>query len=364
MINTSPRRLLYRFHIDPTLLGGCLLLCAIGFVTISSAIELDPNMLLRQGIRLLIGLCVMIALAQIPPSQLAQWAPWLYGVGLILLVGVMVAGTGEGAQRWLKLGPLRFQPSEFMKLFVPMVLAWYLQDKPLPPRLRYLFVAALLIAVPIFLVVKQPDLGTALLIAAAGGAVLFLAGLSLKLLILVALGLAGVAPLLWPLLHDYQRQRLITLLDPEQDPLGKGYHIIQSKIAVGSGGLYGKGWLHGTQSHLEFLPEHSTDFIFAVFCEEFGFIGVLVLFGIYVFVILRGLKIVLQAPGIFARLLGGSLILTFFVYIIVNTGMVVGQLPVVGVPLPFISYGGTSLVTLMASFGILMAIHTHKKSIY
>jgi rod shape determining protein RodA len=276
----------------------------------------------------------------------------------------MWAGTGEGAQRWLDLGPIRFQPSEFMKLFVPMAIAWYLADRWILPSFRHILVAVFLIGLPVLLVVKQPDLGTALLIAAAGAAVLFLAGLGIKFLGLVILGLAAAAPLLWHLLHDYQRQRLITLLDPMKDPLGTGYHIIQSKIAVGSGGLYGKGWLNGTQSHLEFLPEHFTDFIFAVFCEEFGFMGVLVLLGVYLFVILRGLEIALKAKDTFARLLAGSLTLTLFVYVFVNTGMVVGQLPVVGVPLPFISYGGTSLVTLMASFGILMSIRTHKKPIY
>lgn len=361
---TTSRKLVYRLHVDPPLLGGCFLLCAIGFVTIASAVELNPDMLLRQGMRLLIGLTVMISLAQVPPSRLANLAPWLYGLGLLLLVGVLFAGTGEGAHRWLDLGPIRFQPSEFMKLFVPMAIAWYLADKRPPPDLLHILVAALFIGLPVALVVKQPDLGTALLIAAAGVAVLFLAGLSIKLLSLTILGLAGSAPLLWQLLHDYQRQRLITLLDPEKDPLGAGYHIIQSKIAVGSGGLYGKGWLNGTQSHLEFLPEHFTDFIFAVFCEEYGFMGVLVLLGVYLFVILRGLQIALNAKDTFARLLAGGLTLTLFVYVFVNTGMVVGQLPVVGVPLPFISYGGTSLVTLMASFGILMSIRTHRKLIY
>jgi rod shape determining protein RodA len=248
-----------------------------------------------------------------------------------------------------------------MKLAVPLMVAWYLADRPLPPNGRHLATGLLIIAVPVALIAKQPDLGTALLVAASGVFVLLLAGVRWKYVLLLIVLVAACAPLFWYMLHDYQQMRILTLLDPERDPLGSGYHIIQSKIAIGSGGVYGKGWLNGTQSHLEFLPERSTDFIFAVFSEEFGFIGVLFLLGIYAFIVARGLYIATQAQDTFTRLLSGSLILTFFVYTFVNTGMVTGLLPVVGVPLPLISFGGTSMVTLLASFGIIMSIHTHRK---
>jgi rod shape determining protein RodA len=273
----------------------------------------------------------------------------------------MFYGTGKGAQRWLDLGGFRFQPSEVMKLAVPLMAAWYLKDRTLPPDLRRVVITSIIIIVPAMLIARQPDLGTALLICASGFFILFLAGISYRLiggLLFVSLVLA---PLLWWRMHDYQRQRVLTMFDPEKDPLGSGYHIIQSKIAVGSGGLYGKGWLNGTQSNLQFLPERSTDFIFAVFCEEFGFIGVLVLMAAYAFVVIRGIYMAVDAQDTFSRLLAGSLILTLFIYIFVNMGMVVGRLPVVGIPLPLVSYGGTSLVTLMAGFGILMSVHTHRR---
>lgn len=281
---------------------------------------------------------------------------------MALLVAVLAVGDiSMGAQRWLDLGVVRFQPSEIMKLAVPMMVAWYLADHHLPPDGLRLIVTALIVVIPTLLIAKQPDLGTALLVASAGTFVVFLSGIRWRYILLLAVLAAAAAPALWYLLHDYQRQRVLTFLDPENDPLGAGYHIIQSKIAIGSGGIYGKGWMNGTQSHLDFLPERTTDFIFAVFGEEFGMIGILLLLLLYLIIVLRCLYIATQAQETFTRLLAGSLGLTFFVYMFVNMGMVTGLLPVVGVPLPLISYGGTSLVTLLAAFGILMSIHTHRR---
>ena len=349
-------------HLDPPLLTALILLCGIGLIILYSATSQDPDQLRRQMIRLGLAFVVLFVLAQVPPDQLRRWSPWLFVVGVLMLVGVLVFGdVGKGARRWLDLGLFRFQPSELVKLTVPMMVAWYVAQTPLPPSWKRLVIASVLVALPVVLIAKQPDLGTALLVASAGVFVVFLAGMSWRLIgALVALG-GALAPVAWYLMRPYQRQRVITFLDPESDPLGAGYHIIQSKIAIGSGGLYGKGWLNGTQSHLEFLPERTTDFIFAVLAEEFGLIGVVLLLALYLFIILRGLYIASQAQDAFTRLLSGSLILVFFVYLVVNTGMVTGILPVVGVPLPLVSYGGTSLVTIMASFGILMSIHTHRK---
>jgi rod shape determining protein RodA len=356
-------RLLVRgLHLDLPLLAALVLLALVGLVILYSSSGRNIDMVLGQLMRLGIAFTVMFVLAQIPLHHIERWVPWLFGVTLALLFGVLLFGeTGKGAQRWLDIGLLRFQPSEMMKLAVPLMVAWYLADRPLPPSARHLSMAALIIVVPVLLIAKQPDLGTALLIAASGVIVLLLAGVRWKYVALLILAVSACAPLLWYMLHDYQRMRVLTFLNPERDPLGSGYHIIQSKIALGSGGVYGKGWLNGTQSHLEFLPERSTDFIFAVFGEEFGFIGILFLLAIYAFIVVRGLYIASQAQDTFTRLLSGSLILTFFVYTFVNTGMVSGLLPVVGVPLPLISFGGTSMVTLMASFGIIMSIHTHRK---
>ena len=351
-----------RLHLDLPLLSGVLLLCGLGLVVLYSASGSNGDMVIRQAIRIAIGLGFMVGLAQIPPRQLSRWSPWLYLLGLLLLLVVMLVGDlGKGAQRWLDLGILRFQPSEMMKIVVPLCAAAYLNEKALPPRFLHVLLAAALFVLPAILIARQPDLGTALLIAASGVFVLFLAGMRWRLILAALLIVLISTPVLWMMMHGYQRQRVLTLLDPSSDPLGAGYHIIQSMIAVGSGGIYGKGWLNGTQSHLEFLPERSTDFIFAVLCEEFGFIGALLLFCGYAFLVLRGLYIAVEAQDTFARLLAGSLTLTFFFYIFVNTGMVIGELPVVGVPLPLVSYGGTSLVTLMAGFGILMAVHTHRR---
>lgn len=356
------RPLWLRAHLDLPLLFGVLVLIGAGLVILYSAGGQDLDLLYRQGIRLGLAFIVMILLAQVPPRHYQVWAPWLFGVGLFLLVAVLLVGVvGKGAQRWLDLKLFRFQPSEIMKVAVPMMMAWFLADKPLPPGKWPLVLAGLIITVPVLLIAKQPDLGTSLLIASAGMFALFLAGMSWALI--GSLGLLGVmtAPLLWYAMHDYQRDRVLTFIDPERDPLGAGYHIIQSEIAIGSGGLYGKGWLNGTQSHLDFLPERSTDFIFAVHGEELGLLGALLLLSVYVFIVLRGLYISNQAQDAFCRLLGGSLTLTFFVYFFVNIGMVTGILPVVGLPLPLVSYGGTSLVTLLSAFGMLMSIHTHRK---
>ena len=357
------RRFFYRFHIDLPLLIGILLLSAMGMVVLYSAGGQDIALINRQVVRLSLALIVMLIIAQINPGTLKFWAPWLFAIGLIMLVAVLLFGeVGKGAQRWLNLGFFRFQPSELMKIAVPIMTAWYLAEAALPPRGSRLVFATIIVIVPTLLIAKQPDLGTSLLIASSGVFVLLLSGLRLKLILSVLALMAASAPIFWNyLLHGYQRQRILTFLNPESDPLGSGYHIIQSTIAIGSGGLYGKGWLNGTQSHLDFLPERSTDFIFAVFSEEFGFLGILLLLAIYIAIIVRGIMIAVNAQDSFSRLVAGSITLTFFVYVFVNIGMVSGILPVVGVPLPLISYGGTSMVTIMAAFGILMSIQTHRK---
>ena len=306
----------------------------------------------------------MFVLAQVSPRHLYFWTPWLYASGILLLIAVLLFGdVAQGAQRWIRVGPLNFQPSEMLKICVPMMVAYYIGGRALPPSFLRVLVAGVLVAVPTLLIARQPDLGTALLIACSGIFVLLLGGISVRLIAACTIVASASAPVMWYLMHDYQRQRVLTFLNPEQDPLGAGYHIIQSKIAIGSGGTYGKGWLNGTQSQLDFLPERSTDFIFAVFSEEFGLSGVLVLIASYLAVVFRGLFIASQAQDSYARLLAGSLVLTFFVYVFVNIGMVSGLLPVVGLPLPLLSYGGTSLVTVMAAFGILMSVHTHRRLI-
>ncbi len=350
-------------HLDVPLLTGILLLCGYGLFVLYSATGEDWGQIERQGARMGLGLLLMTAVAQFSPSRLRHWSPVLYGLGFMLLVAVLIAGEiGKGAQRWLDLGFFRFQPSELAKLAVPMMVAWFLAERPLPPHWLRLIGAAVLILLPVLMIAKQPDLGTSLLVAAAGLFVVFLAGLSWRFILLMVVVAVPVALAMWEWgMHDYQRNRVLTFLDPERDPLGTGYHIIQSMIAIGSGGLYGKGWLEGTQSHLEFLPERHTDFILAVVSEELGFNGVALLFSLYLFVVMRGLFIAVRAQDAFGRLLAGALSLVFFLYVFVNAGMVSGLLPVVGVPLPLISYGGTSLVTLMVSFGILMSIHTHRK---
>ncbi|MEM7210220.1 MAG: rod shape-determining protein RodA [Pseudomonadota bacterium] len=347
---------------DYPLLYSLLTLGLLGFVVLYSASGENIDVIYRQAIRFAIGFFVMFLMAQITPDTFRHWSPWCYVAGMLLLIAVLFFGeTGKGAQRWLDIGFVRFQPSELMKLAVPMMIAWFVSERPLPPRFTWLLGAVGLILLPALLIAQQPDLGTALLISAAGFFVLFLAGMRWRLLLGIGgLGLASL-PVLWHFMRDYQRTRVITVLNPESDPLGAGYHIIQSKIAVGSGGTFGKGWLNGTQSHLDFLPERSTDFIFAVFGEEFGFVGAIAMIALYLFIVARGLYIAATAQGSYSRLLAGSLSLTFFIYLVVNLGMVIGLLPVVGVPLPLVSYGGTSIVTLLAGFGILMSAQAHKR---
>jgi len=348
-------------HLDIWLLLMLLLLCGFGLVILYSASGQDMGYVSRQAIRMGAGLFVMVVLAQLSPRFLARWAPWLYGAGIGLLVCVLLFGVGaKGAQRWIALPGFRFQPSEIMKLVLPMTIAWYLASRPLPPSLKHTFVSLVMVAIPTVLIMKQPDLGTSLLIASSGIFVLLFSGIRWRY-IFGALGVAGAAlPGLWAVMKDYQKQRVLTFLDPESDPLGSGWNIIQSKIAIGSGGVTGKGWLDGTQSQLDFLPESHTDFIIAVIAEELGLTGVVLLLLLYLCIIARGLLIAAQAQDGFGRLLAGSVILTFFVYVLVNMGMVSGLLPVVGVPLPMVSYGGTSIVTLMAGFGILMSVHSHR----
>ena len=349
-------------HIDGFLLGALLLLMGLGLTVLFSASGQDPAKVASQLTNMAVALGLMWAVAKVPPQHIARFALPLYVAGLVLLVGVALFGeVSHGARRWLHIGVTRIQPSELMKIAVPMMLAWFFEKREKTLNLKDYSVAAVLLALPVGLIVKQPDLGTALLIAASGFYVLFLAGLSWRILGGLLLTFALSAPVLWSLLHDYQRQRILTLIDPTQDPLGAGYHTIQSTIALGSGGLFGKGWLNGTQTHLDFLPERTTDFIFAVFAEEFGLLGNLILLLVYLLIIGRGMLIAAKAPTLFSRLLAGSITLTFFTYAFVNMGMVSGILPVVGVPLPLVSYGGTSLVTLLLGFGILMSIQTHKK---
>ncbi|MFW5443850.1 MAG: rod shape-determining protein RodA [Methylococcaceae bacterium] len=354
--------LLRSLHIDIPLFIGLFLVCALSFLILYSAGGQDINVLIRQGTRIGVAFVLMIVLAHINPQQFHRHSAILYILGVLLLLGVLFFGQiGKGAQRWLDLGFFRFQPSEMIKVTTPMMIAWYLSGYTIPPKPKQLFIAAVLIIIPTLLIAKQPDLGTSLLVASSGAAVLFFAGLSWRFLSISVAVLASLTPVLWHFMHAYQKARVLTLLNPEADPLGKGYHIIQSKIAIGSGGLHGKGWLGSTQAKLDFLPESSTDFIFAVYAEEFGLSGCLGLLLLYLLIISRCLYIAVQAQDTYSRLLAGSLTFTFFVYIFVNIGMVIGILPVVGVPLPLISYGGTSMVTLLSSFGILMSIHTHRK---
>ena len=356
--------LAWRLHLDSPLLAALLTLTLGGLLVLYSASGEHSGTVIRQGVRIGGGFLALLILAQIPPRTYRFWAPAVYVFGLALLVLVLFFGTeAKGAKRWLIIpGVGGFQPAEVMKLAVPAMAAWYLSRQALPPRFRDVALVLILIAVPVALIARQPDLGTSLLVAAAGLVVLFVAGLSWRLIGGSALLLAIAAPLMYMfVLHDYQRRRVDTFLNPEADPLGAGWNIIQSKTAIGSGGLNGKGWLNGTQSRLDFLPESSTDFILAVLGEEFGLIGVLFLLTLYLFIVGRSLAISWQAQQTFGRLLAASLAMTFFIYVFVNIGMVSGLLPVVGVPLPLVSYGGTSIVTLLASFGVIMSIHTHRR---
>jgi len=354
-------RALRFLHLDGWLLVGIGGVLLISLLALYSAEGQQLTELLDQVARMLVAFGALLFMAQISPSWLRRGSPLIYALGIVLLLMVMATGDiGKGAQRWLDLG-VRFQPSEIMKLGLPMTLCWLLHDRPLPPSFGVLLVVVVLLVVPVGLIAEQPDLGTAILIVLSGAVVIFLAGLGWKYIAAIGALTGAAMPALWLVMHDYQRKRVLTLLDPESDPLGAGYHIIQSKIAIGSGGIFGKGWLNGTQGQLEFLPERHTDFIFAVIGEEFGLLGALALLLLYLLIVGRGLYIAAGAPDTFSRLLAGSLSITFFFYVFVNTAMVMGMIPVVGVPLPLVSAGGTSMVTLMAGFGILMSIQTHRK---
>ena len=357
-------RVLLELRIDGPLVVGLSLIALYGLVVLYSASGESLPTVLRTVARLLLGAIAMLLLARIDPNFLRRSTPWVYAAGCLLLLIVAAIGhVGMGAQRWLNLGLFRFQPSELMKLAVPMMCAWYMHERPLPPSVAGLAAMSALILVPVALVAMQPDLGTAALIAIAGALVIVLAGLRVRVM-LGLLGLAAAAAWFgWSFMHDYQRKRVLTFLNPQTDPLGAGYHIIQSQIAIGSGGVFGKGWMNGSQAQLEFLPERSTDFIFAVVGEEFGLLGLLLLLLLYVFVVGRAIYLATQTQDTFARLLAGSLALTFFVYVFINAGMVTGLLPVVGVPLPLVSYGGSSVVTVLAGFGILMALYSRRKLI-
>lgn len=355
--------ILESFHLDIWLIVGIVLLIMVSALIVFSASGGDANVLKRHLIRASFAFMLMLAFAQIPPNLMRVYTPWLFGLGMIMLISVLVFGEfGKGAKRWLELGFFRFQPSELMKLVLPMMIAWLFAHDTFPPPGKKMIVGIFLVLFTAGLIIVQPDLGTATLIAMSGLFVIFFAGLSWKWIASALSIIAASLPIVWHFyMYDYQKQRVMTFLNPESDPLGSGYHIIQSKIAIGSGGIEGKGFMGSTQAHLEFLPESTTDFIFSVLAEEFGLIGVALLLLLYTLVIARGLYIAYRAQDNFARLTAASLVMTLFVYVFVNIGMVSGLLPVVGLPLPMISYGGSSMVTLMISFGILMSIHTHKK---
>jgi len=353
---------LQHWHIDIPLFYALLALTGISLLMVFSASAENFGVLFKHVLRLIMGFGILFLIAQIRPDDLRRLAPVLFGLGVLLLIAVLGVGiVSKGARRWLGVGGLSFQPAEIMKLALPMMLAWYFARVPLPPNLKQLTLASIITLAPVALIAKQPDLGTAILVLGSGFAMLFLAGMYWRILAAIAALAAVAIPYVWTHLHGYQQKRILTLLDPASDPLGAGYHTLQGMIAIGSGGFFGKGWLNSSQAHLNYLPESSTDFIFAVFAEEFGLLGILVLLGLYLFIVYRGFLIAWLAQDSFTRLLAGGLTLVFFFYFFVNVGMVSGILPVVGVPLPLISYGGTALVTLMAAFGMLMSIHTHRK---
>ncbi len=349
------------WRLDPWLLGLLVLLMGLGLFVLYSAGEQNIGLVWRQAVRLAAGVVGLIVVAHLPPRYLQIGAPWLFALSSILLIVTVFMGVGRGAQRWLDLGVIQFQPSETMKLALPLMLATFLARRPLPPGWRDTALSLAMIAVPVGLIVTQPDLGTAVMVAASGMILLFLAGLRWRLIGTMGLGLAAALPLVWANLHNYQRNRVLTFLDPERDPLGQGWNIIQSKIAVGSGGLTGKGWQASSQSHLEFLPEPHTDFIFSVLAEEFGFVGVAGMLFLYGAVVLRSLYMASRCRDSFGRLLAGTVAAMFFLYTAVNIAMVSGLLPVVGVPLPLVSYGGTSAVTLLAAFGLIMGLYSRRR---
>lgn len=359
---TQYRTFAQLLHLDFLLLFGIFTLVIFGFFILYSASNQQFSTVSQEIMHIALAMLVMFVVAQIPPRFFQKWSVWLYAVGIILLIIVLTIGRIEkGAQRWLNLGLLRFQPSELMKIAIPMILAWYYSYRDLPPRFKDLIISTGIIIVPVLLTAKEPDLGTAIILLFGGLCILLFAGIRWRYIVSSIALLLVFVPILWHHLHDYQRQRILTFLNPERDPLGAGYHTIQAKIAIGSGGIFGKGWLQGTQAHLHFLPEHATDFIFAVCGEEFGLIGCSLLLLLYLYITLCCVRIANQAQDTYTRLLAASLALMFFISVFVNIGMVTGLLPVVGLPLPLISYGGSSMLTLMTSFGILMSIHGHKK---
>src|SRR3989338_2406868 len=351
-----------KFHLDPFLFFSLLILSTIGLFILYSASNASAVVVEKQIYRLIFSFILMIVFAQIPATYYKRWAPWLYGIGFILLLAVLVIGKVDlGARRWISLGFIRFQPSEIMTLAMPLMLAWFLSEKSLPPKFSLLLISGVMIILPALLIAKEPDLGTAIIVTIAGFFVLLLAGMRWRYIGLLIGALAALSPVIWHFMHAYQKDRVLTFLNPERDPLGSGYHIIQSKIAIGSGGFFGKGYMQGTQSHLSFLPAHTTDFIFAVSGEELGLIGCIVILAVFLMIFSRCLYISLHAQDNFTRLLAGSLGLTFIASAFINLGMVTGILPVVGVPLPLISYGGSSMMALMINFGIIMSIHTHRR---
>ena len=360
---TVAARILMALKLDGPLLVGLSLVAIFGLIVLYSASGQDMGKVVRALLHLGLGTVAMLALAQVRPQVLRRAAPWLYLVGMVMLLIVFARGEiSKGAGRWLDVGIIRFQPSEIMKLAVPMLCAWYLQERPLPPSAASIGIVAAIIFVPAALIIKQPDLGTAILIIMGGIIVVVMAGLPVWIMLCGVVSAVAGAWVGWSyLLRDYQRDRILTFIDPQNDPLGSGYHIIQSQIAIGSGGVFGKGWMNGTQSQLDYLPERHTDFIFAVIGEEFGLLGLLILVLLYLFVVARAMYLTTQMQDTFGRLVASSIAVTFFIYVLINTCMVSGLLPVVGVPLPLVSYGGTSMVTLLAGFGILMALFSHRK---
>ncbi|MDP1573801.1 MAG: rod shape-determining protein RodA [Coxiellaceae bacterium] len=351
-----------KLNIDPWLLLSILLLSFIGLSVLYSAGNASPSIVEKQAYRLVFSFGLLFLFAQIEPNYYRQWAPWLFGISFFLVMAVLVIGkVGMGGRRWISLGFFRFQPSELMTFAMPIMVARYLSEKKLPPGFFHILGSCAMILGPALLIAKEPDLGTAIIVATSGFFVLLLAGIRWRYIGLLSATLLGLSPVIWHFMHQYQKDRVLTFLSPERDPLGSGYHIIQSKIAIGSGGLMGKGWLNGTQSHLSFLPAHTTDFIFAVSGEELGLVGCIGILIAFLLVFSRCLYISLHAQDNFTRLLSGSLGLTFIMSAFINLGMVVGILPVVGVPLPLVSYGGSSMTTLMINFGIMMSIHTHRR---
>lgn len=363
MAAVMPRRLAMPlvWRLDGWLLGLLLVLMGMGLAVLYSAGEQDIGLVWKQSVRLGLGLGALIVMAYLPPRLLQVWAPWLFVLALILLVATALFGVGRGAQRWLDLGFVRFQPAEAMKLALPLMLAAWFARQPLPPGWSNTALGLILIALPASLIATQPDLGTAVLVVASGLILMFLAGLRWRLILFMIGGAIAALPVLWMNLHPYQQSRVLTFLNPERDPLGQGWNIIQSKIAVGSGGLFGKGWQSSTQSHLEFLPEPHTDFIFSVLAEEFGLIGVVTLLGLYGLITLRALYMASRCRDAFGRLLAATIASMFFLYMVVNVAMVSGLIPVVGVPLPLVSYGGTSAVTALAGFGLIMGLYSRRR---